>query len=244
MANKITIVELINNGTINAEIAGLLWAAVDEKISFLTAAVYRKAGKSTLANAALELRAKDVSVHHASSNSEVTDKLLNVEKHGGYLVVDEFSEFDYPGYLWGEEIQHVFKMLKNGYSLQASLHAENAEDAILELTQKNQISDQDASRIQLVIFMEMFGTTPGDAKRRVTQVYELHRVENGSPMGHMIFEWDKESDNFQFIEESHLFGRNKEDVKKRSEILGYLANTNKFSSEEVDKAIADFNNQS
>lgn len=244
MASEITIIKLIQNHTISAQIAGLLWAAVDEKVSFLTAAVYRNAGKSTISKAVLSLRPKNVSLHYASDNMEVTEKLLNVEKHGGYLVVDEFSDYDQPGYLWGEQVKHVFQMLKKGYSLQASLHAENAQDAILELTQKNGISDEDASQIQLVIFIEMFGTTLSDAKRRVTQIYEVHRVEGGNPMGHLIFKWDKESDNFEMVEESHLFGRNKNDIKKRSEILGYLANTGKTSPEDIETALSDFRNQS
>lgn len=240
MSREITIAELIKNNTMSAEMAGLLWAGVWEKISFLTAAVYRNSGKSTVAKAVLALRPKNVSLHYASDNWQVTEKLLSVEKHGGYLVVDEFSSYDYPGYLWGDEIKHVFKMLKNGYSLQASLHAESAEDAILQLTQKNQISDEDASQIQLVVFIEMFGTTFSDARRRVTQIYEVHRVENGKPLGHSIFKWNKENDSFEMAEESHLFGRNRQDVKKRSELLGYLANTGKTSSEDIEKALSDF----
>lgn len=240
---EITIAELIRNKTMSAEMAGLLWAGVNEKVSFLTAAVYRNAGKSTVAKAVLSLRPKNVSLHYASNNWQVTEKLLNVEKHGGYLVVDEFSDYDYPGYLWGDEIKHVFKMLKNDYSLQASLHAESAEDAILELTQKNQVSDDEASQIQLVIFIEMFGTSLSDAKRRVTQIYEVHRVEGGNPMGHLVYQWNIEDDSFELLEESHLFARNKEELKKRSEILGFLANTGKTSPEDIEKAITDFSNE-
>lgn len=240
MTQEITITKLIQNHTISAEIAGFLWAAVDEKISFLTSAVYRNAGKSTVAKAVLSLRPKNVSLHFVSDNPEVTEKLLNVEKKGGYLVVEEFSAADFPGYLWGDEAKHVFKMLRGGYSLQASLHAESAEDSMLELTQKIGITDVESSQIQLIVFIEMFGTTFADAKRRVTQVYEVHRVEGGKPLGHLIFRWDKESDSFEMVEESHLFGRNKEDVKKRGEILGFLANTGKTSPEDVAKALADF----
>nr|MBI5455833.1 hypothetical protein [Candidatus Levybacteria bacterium] len=244
MGQEVTIAELVRNNTMSADMAGLLWAAVDEKVSFLTAAVYRNSGKTTVAKAILSLRPKNVSLHYVSGSPEVTEKLLGVEKHGGYLVADEFSEADVPGYLWGDQIKHVFKMLKIGYSLQACLHAENAKDAILELTNKNGISDEEACQIQLVIFIEMFGTTLGDAKRRVTEIYEVHRVEGGSPMGHLIFQWNKEDDSFELVEEGHLFGRDKDNVKKRSEILGYLANTGKTSSEDIEKALLDFSNQS
>ncbi len=55
----ITIAELVRNGTMSAQIAGTLWAAVDEQRSFLTVAIPRFAGKSTLSNAVLALRRPD-----------------------------------------------------------------------------------------------------------------------------------------------------------------------------------------
>lgn len=244
MAQEITVAELIRNNTMSADMAGLLWAAVDQKTSFLTAALYRNAGKSTVAKAILSLRQDNVPLHYAADSPEVTEKLLQVEKQGGYLVVDEFSQADVPGYLWGEKVKHVFKMLKTGYSLQASLHAQSAEGAILELTQGIGITDEDASQIKLVIFIEMFGTSLSDAKRRITEIYEVHRVENEKPLGHTLFKWSKEDDSFENIEDSHLFGITKENLRKRSEILEYLANIGKTSSEDIEKALADFRNQS
>lgn len=240
MSQEVTIADLVKNKTLSAEVAGLLWAAVDEQISFLTSALYRNAGKSTLAKALLSLRPQNVPLHYISDNPEITEKLLGVEKHGGYLVVEEFSPVDVPGYLWGNEAKHVFKMLRNGYSLQASLHAESAEDAILQLTKEVGITDEEASQVQLIVFIEMFGTTASDAKRRVSEVYEVHRIEGGKPLGHLIYKWNRENDLLEMVEESHLFGRNKEDVKKRGEIIGFLANTGKTSPEDIAKTLTDF----
>lgn len=240
MVSEITIAELIRNKTMSKDMAGLLWAGVDEKVSFLTAALYKNAGKSTVSKAILSLRPDNVSLHYVADSPEVTEKLLGVEKHGGYLLVEEFSQADVPGYLWGEKAKHVFKMLKKGYSLQASLHAESAKEAIAELTESIGITDEDASQIKLVIFIEMFGTTLSDVKRRITEIYEVHRVENKKPLGHTLFKWREEDDSFEKVDDAHLFAINKEDVKKRSEILGYLSNVNKTSFEDVSKAVADF----
>jgi Flp pilus assembly CpaF family ATPase len=243
MTNTLTIVDLIKNNTINPEIAGLLWAAVDEKISFLVSAVYRNAGKSTLSKAMLSLRRDNVSLHYVSDSPEITEKLLGLEKHGGYLIVDEFNPMDIPGYLWGEEAKHVFQMARNGYSLQGSIHSENAEQAITEITQGIGVSDEDASIIQLVLFIEMFGTSAADAVRRVTEIYEVHRVEGGKPLGHLLYKWNKDEDKFESVEESHLFARNKEELRKRGEVLGFLANMNKNTEEDIKKTIKEFNGE-
>lgn len=240
MTQEVTIVELIRNGTLSAEMAGVLWAAVDEKISFLTSAVYRNAGKTTLSKAVLSLRSNDVPIHYIADNPKITEKLLALEKHGGYLVVQEFSPADVPGYIWGEDVEHVFKMVKKGYSLQGSLHADSAEEAMLELTKENDVRDEDASIVKLVIFIEMFGTTYTNIKRRVTEMFEVHYVEGGKALGHNLFSWSEENDSFKKIEEPHQFARNTEEVKRRGEVLGYLASLGKNSPEDVAKAVSDF----
>lgn len=240
MINSLTIVDLIINKTLSAEMAGLLWSAVDEKISFLTSAIYRNAGKSTVAKAVLSLRPENIPLHYVSDNPEVTEKLLGVEKHGGYLVVEEFSSMDIPGYLWAEEAKHVFDMAKNGYSLQGSIHADSPEHAVEELIQGVGLPDDSASIIQLVVYIEMQGSSAAQAVRRVSEVFEVHRVENGKPLGHLLYRWNKATDLFEMVEESHLFARNKESLRKRGEILGYLANTNKNTEEDIKKALKEF----
>ncbi|HYM65468.1 MAG TPA: hypothetical protein VES68_03220, partial [Candidatus Sulfotelmatobacter sp.] len=181
---NLTILDLIKNKTLNSEVAGVLWEAVEEETSFLTSALYRNSGKSTLSKALLDLRKKETPLHFVSENLEITEKLLKVEKPGGYLVVSEFNPVNVPGYIWGGEAQSVFEIAKKGYSLQACIHSENAEDAIVELSRENGIKDENLSIIKLVLYIEMFGTTLATAKRRLSQVYEVHFVENGKPMGH------------------------------------------------------------
>src|SRR3990170_1382751 len=98
---SITIVELIRNGTLSAQVAATLWAAVDERRSFLTVAIPRFAGKSTLSNAVLALRPPDVPLHQVDGSPGEMQRLKR-EQLGGYLVVAEFSEAPVPHYIWGE----------------------------------------------------------------------------------------------------------------------------------------------
>ncbi len=237
---KLTILDLIKNNTLSSEVAGFLWEAVSDETSFLTSAVYQNAGKSTLSKAILELRKKDTPIHFVSENISVTEKLLSMEKPGGYLVVSEFNPVQVPGYIWGEKTQQVFEIAKKGYSLQGCIHAESAEEAIVELTRENGITDEDAALVKLVLFIEMHGTTPANAKRRLSQVYEVHFVENKEPKGHTLFEWDKESDSFIKTEEPHLFALNEENILKKSQILQNYVNMNKTTSEDLSNAISEF----
>ncbi len=240
MEQKFTILDLISNHTLSAEVAGFLWEAVAEETSFLTSAIYQNVGKSTLSKAILGLRRDSTQLHYISDNLEVTKKLLNVEKPGGYLVVSEFNPVVVPGYIWGEKSQQVFELVKKGYSLQGCIHADSAEDAIIQLTRENAISDQDVSLIKLVLYIEVFGTTPANAKRRLSQVYEVHYVAEGNPMGHTIFEWDKETDTFIKTSDPHQFATNKENILKKTQILENYVGLGKTTLEDVSKALAEF----
>src|SRR5712691_3342008 len=85
-AEGLSIAELVRNGTMSAEIAAVLWAAVDAQLSFLTVAVPRNAGKSTTSNAVLALRRPEVPTHHITGDPAQLD-FLRQERLGGYLVV-------------------------------------------------------------------------------------------------------------------------------------------------------------
>lgn len=237
MAADITIAELVRNGTMSAELAAVLWAAVDEQVSFLTAAVPRFAGKSTTSNAILALRPPDMPAHHVGGEPEVMERLRN-EQLGGYLVVAEFSQAPVPGYIWGEPVRRVFDTLEAGYSLQASLHAASVQDAILAVTRQNGVSDEAASAIGLVLYIERFGEDLASFWRRVAEVYEVDRVENGLPVGRPLYRWEPGTDRFAAAEEPLNFAQDKEDLLTRAELISDLARSGRTNSMDVRAALA------
>src|SRR5918997_620616 len=135
---EVSIAELVRNDTMSAEMAALLWAAVDEQVSFLTVALPRMAGKSTTSNAILALREPSVPLTQVYGEADEMEALAR-ERRGGYLIVDEFAQAPMRGYIWGRPVQRVFDTLDAGYSLQASLHASSVEAGLREVTQGNQI---------------------------------------------------------------------------------------------------------
>jgi len=238
MPGEITIAELVRNGTMSAEMAALLWAAVDEQVSFLTVAIPRFAGKSTTSSAILEMRPPEVPLHHVAGEPEVMERLAR-ERLGGYLVVAEFSEAPVPGYIWGDPVRRVFDTLEAGYSLQASLHAPSVQDGVLEVTQGNGISDAAASRIGLVLYIELFGNGSADFWRRLSEVYEVDRVEGGRPHGRTLFRWQRSNDTFARENEPRNFAANA-DLPSRAAVLAGLARSGRTSSADVQDALASY----
>lgn len=240
MENYLTIAELVKKGTLSAEMAGFLWSAVDDRVSFLTSALYQNSGKSTLSRALLSLRSAGTALHNVPGSVELMEKLLKLEKRGGYLVVEEFSPAPVAGYIWGKEVRAVFDKLNSGYSLAACIHAKNAEDALSRLTLECGIGDVDASAVKMVLYIEMFGTSLANAARRLKSIYEVHYVENGKPVGHPIYSWNEKSDTFEKVSQAHGFARDGKKLSARVSVIRSLVALGKTSPDDITSALEDF----
>jgi hypothetical protein len=236
----ISIAELVRNGTLSAEMAAVLWAAVDEQVSFLTVAIPRFAGKTTTSNAVLALRPPEVPVTPVDGGREMMQRLAG-ERRGGYLTVAEFAQAPMPGYIWGEPVRRVFETVHTGgYALQTALHAPGVDAALREVTYGNGVSDAHASVFKLVMYIERFGYGHADFWRRVTDLYEVDRVENGRPVGRSLFRWDESSDRFEQTAEPQQWARGAGDLAQRAEIVSHLAQSGQTSVEEVAAAVTEY----
>jgi hypothetical protein len=237
---EVTIPEMVRNGTMSAEIAAVIWAAVDEQVSFLTVAIPRFAGKTTTSNAALALRAPEVPLHWVDGRPEHM-KRLKQERTGGYLAVEEFDRAPMAGYIWGEPVRRVFEtVVTGGYGLQAVLHAHSVEEAVQLVTEGNGVSDEHASVFKLILYIERFGNDQSNFWRRLTNVYEVHRVENGQPIGHPLFKWDRAQDRFEKLLDPHQWAHDRESLAKRADLMATLAAEGRTSSSEVADALRQY----
>jgi archaeal flagellar protein FlaI len=234
---EISIAELVRNGTMSAEMAAVLWAAVDDGVSYLTAAVPRKAGKSTTSLAALALRRPEVPVHRVRGEPEVMEQLER-ERLGGYLLVEEISQGRPGVYIWGEPVRRVFDSLHAGYALQTALHAPSVAEAVRIVAEENEVGDPLTSTFKLVLYIERLGEDEASWQRRLADVYELHGVENGKPIGRSLFRWHPAGDHFEKLAEPELFGRDPAELARRADLIAQLAAEGRTAPAEVDAAVA------
>lgn len=237
---EITIADLVSNGTLSAEMAAVLWAAVDEQQSFLTVAVPRFAGKTTTSNAVLALRPPHVPVTPVAGEPDLMERLKR-ERRGGYLQVAEFAYAPVPGYIWGAPVRRVFETVtEGGYALQTALHASGVQEAMLEVTQGNGVSDEHAGTFKLVMYIERFGNSLPAFWRRVTDLFEVHGVEGGRPVGQSLFRWHAAHDAFEQVAEPQQWGRDRADLAQRAAVIGRLVETGFTGAAEVAAAVAEY----
>lgn len=238
--DELTIADLVANGTMSAEMAAVLWAAVDQGVSFLTVAVPQNAGKSTTANGVLALRPPGVALHPVGPDLEEYDRLER-ERLGGYLVVAEFSPRMRRNYIWDEPARRAFDVLTVGYSLQGSLHAPSAVDGFREITKGIGVRDDRAAALKLLLYIEMFGDSQDpDVRRRLVDLYEVRGVDQGEPLGRSLFRWRSGDDGFEQFSEPATFSTAPADLSRRAALMAELARTGRTSPGEVAEAVGGY----
>jgi hypothetical protein len=236
---RLSIADLVANGTMDAEIAGTLWAAADEQLSFLTVAMPRGAGKTTVASAVLGLRKPDVALHPVLAEpSELAT--LREQRRGGYIVVGELSPWRMPSYTWGEPVREVFDTLHHGYSLQTSLHATGVEPAIHVVTAENGVDDEAASHLKLVVYIEVSRGSDGRPVRRVAEIFEVDRIAGGAPEGRTLFRWHRGEDRFEKQNEPVQFGGDRSMLVRRRSAIQALVEADRTSTNDVANMVRDF----
>ena len=196
MPGVFTILDLIQNGTMSAEMAATMWAAMDERSSFIVAAGPRQAGKSTTTNAILGMLPSSIELHDLSGEADQFAN-LKASEGGGYLIVTEFSNH-MPTYLRGEQVVQVFETAEKGYSIAGTLHADTPEDLFTELRSHGPLTDVGLSRIRFLVFLALRGSKEKPL-RRVASQWEVSSVVKGTPRARMLHQWDEASDSFNVV---------------------------------------------
>ncbi|MDE2860149.1 MAG: hypothetical protein OYI31_00570 [Chloroflexota bacterium] len=237
--DSVTIVDLIRNGTMSSRMAAVLWAAVDARLSIVVVAIPRLAGKTTTFNAVLSLLPPDVPVHRLGADQTEVGRLKEAAT-GGYLVVPEFSRGPVPGYIWGEPVQRVFDAMTVGYSLVTSMHAPGLEETFNDICEGCGVADEDASRIDLMLYILRFGEDDETFWRRVSEIHEIDRVRDGRPEGRQLFKWVESDDRFEAVDTPVFLRGAEADVERRRAMLDELASSGRRSPEEVAQMALEF----
>ena len=197
--------DLVANRTMSPEMAATLAAAASERRSLLVFAIPRLAGKTTTMLAALDHAPEGTAIHELSTDTE-PDLGIPDPPDGGYLVMHEIAETDFPHYLWGEPVRRVFEALRDGgLSLATALHAGGYEEAFSIILEGNEVPDADAALIDYAVHIRSLGPDWREPTRRVVaELHEVTGVEAGRAVVNLLHRWDEDDDRFEVVGEPSL----------------------------------------
>jgi archaeal flagellar protein FlaI len=183
-ARSISVVELIATGTLDAELAGLLWLLIEGRLPVVVAATAGRTGKSTLLEAILAFlppgtrrqslagfaedfewlpEAADLGWRHAPRRApDGRPDVGPAEPATTYLVAAELSNH-LPTYTWGEQARVAVRAASRGYGLGATIHADSLEEVFAQLSGPAVgLTAEELSRLGLVLVLRL---VPGGRRR-------------------------------------------------------------------------------
>lgn len=195
MAN-LDLVALVRNRTMSPEIAALLQAIGRERRSFLTLAVPRLAGKSTVMAAVLANAPEGTPLRVLDSDGAFAE--AERAEPAGYLVIPEVSPYAVmPGYLWGEPVRRAFELTSRGHALATALHAPGVREAFEEICAGNGVPDKLAAHLEFTIYLRSLGRWQAPERRVVAEIHQVQGVHNGVPEALLLHRWDEAGDRFE-----------------------------------------------
>ena len=163
--------DLVANGTVAEAGADVLRDIGRTGQSFIVHSLPRNAGKSTVTEAILA-EAPPGTPRHEFLGTEAEHDALRAPPASGYLVVAEMGHRGRPGYLAEEEIVRAFDLVRHGYALATSLHADTVDEAC-EVLARNGISAEDiAAGVRFLVKVQPLGDPFAPDTRRIVEAVD------------------------------------------------------------------------
>jgi hypothetical protein len=189
--DRLSLLDLISNGTLDIRTAAVLWMLVESKSSMIVAAAPQLAGKTTLTTALLDLLPPSYATVLTRGRAEDFSFLADTDPARTYILVPELSDHT-PAYLWGDKVATLFGALERGYSVAATMHADTPTQVVdMLMADPVSIPPGRAHHAGAVINLWL-GYGERDLQRRLSR---LTLVMPGPELV-VVGEWDTEADAF------------------------------------------------
>jgi hypothetical protein len=187
----LSLVDLIEAGTIPPDLAAAAAFAVSRGASLLTAALRGGAGKTTLMAALLMFLPPGERVVTTADARTIADLAHAPADPPVCALAHEIGSGAWYGYIWGRAVPAWFGLLGRGARLASCLHADTLEELRAVITGELAVPPETLDRIGLILFMRAFHGGLR-ARRRVTSAWF------GSADGHVpVCDYDPGRDAFR-----------------------------------------------
>jgi hypothetical protein len=189
-----SIVELIADGVIDAELAALAWILVEARVPLVVAGLQQGAGKTTLLEALLDFlspTARRIDLRGAAEDfawlpeaealgwgrpGPALVEAIPVSPASAVLVAAEVSEH-LPIYTWDRAARTLVRAASIGYGIAATLHADRLEDVHSLLRGREVgLTDDELTYLGLVLIVRATRGPDGHVRRRVVSAHYARPV--------------------------------------------------------------------
>ena len=166
----LSIVDLVEAGTVTRELAAYCLAAIGGGASFLMGALPGGAGKTTVMGALLNFVPAGVQLVPADGIESIERGMKVPPSSRRCFICHEIGSGPYYAYLWGEELRQYFRLAAAGHILATNLHADTYEQAREQICGTNGVPESTLRRMNLMFFLSV--VRQGRGRRRIEEAWE------------------------------------------------------------------------
>jgi hypothetical protein len=155
----LSVVDLVEAGTITRDIAAYSLAAIGNGASFMVGAQPGGAGKTTVMGALLNFVPTTVQLIPAHG-MDIINQGLRAPEPRCCFICHEIGDGHYYAYLWGDVLRRYFDLPAEGHMLATNLHADTYEQAREQVCGDNGVPTADFQRMNLVYFLSVDSRGP------------------------------------------------------------------------------------
>ena len=168
----LSIVDLLDAGTMSMDLAAYLLAAIRSGASFMVGALPGGAGKTTIMGALLNFVPPDVSLYTADGLAAIAEGLALTVPRRCYIC-HEIRAANLYAYLWNEKLRAYFQLARKGHMLATNLHADTYQEARDQVCIENRVPHEDLLKMNLAVFIDTKG-----GNRKIAEVWESDGVSD------------------------------------------------------------------
>jgi hypothetical protein len=193
----LSIVDLIQAGTISVEMAAYAMRAMTEGASLLTGARPGGAGKTTLMAAILNPMPPGVPIVTVDGSGVIRDGLSRPAGEPACYLAHEIGDGHWYGYIWGRDVADYFSLIGGQRCIASCLHAAILEELTgILCSPPLRVAQETLGRVGLILFMHV-APGPHGYRRRVASFWEA----DGQGGHRTVFRWNAKSDAYEPTDE-------------------------------------------
>lgn len=167
----LSLVDLLDAGTVDLALAAYLAAAMRSGASLLVGARPGGAGKTAVMCALLNFL-PDHTVIRPVEGKLLTEGLYDHRPGETCYLAHEIGGGHYYAYIWNGQARTFFRLAANGHIVASNLHADTLDETYDQLCRGNGVERAHVQRVRLKVYLHLTRGQGRSARRWVSQVYE------------------------------------------------------------------------
>lgn len=168
----LSLVDLIDAGTVDLAPAAYLAAAMRSGASLLVGARPGGAGKTAVMCALLNFLPDHTIIRPVDRPAVLADGQRDAHPGNTCYLAHEIGGGHYYAYVWGSQARDFFRLAARGHIIASNLHADTIEETRDQLCRENGVAQEHLDAVTLQVYLRVERTGGWAVRRRVSHVYE------------------------------------------------------------------------